>query len=566
MSQDTSVATSGRGRWIGLAMLSLGVAMIIVDATIVNVAIPSISRELGLDGTAAEWVNTIYALVFAALLITLGRIGDQRGRRRLYLMGLGVFLGASVLAGLAGTGEILIAARLLQGLGGAMILPATQAILNTNFRGRDRAIAFGVWGSVIGGVAALGPLLGGWLTTELSWRWAFFINVPIGLVAFLGTVRFIGESRDEHATPGFDFPGFALITAGLGAVVFGLIEGRSYGWLAPTRSFSLFGWTWPLDSISIIPVAIVGGLVMLAAFTVVELRRQRAGKPFLFDFGLWRYPAFRYGNLAGAIVSLGEFGLLFVLPLYLQGVRGLTAFETGVVFLSLAIGSFFAAPGAATLSRRWGPRRVVSLGMALEAVGILAATLLISRDLDARLLLPPFFVYGVGIGFSTAQLTSVVLGEIPPERSGLGSATNSTVRQVGSALGIAILGTILFVSLVDNTRTNLGQVAGLPPAAREAIVTAVDESAGQALIGFRHDPTAAAVVAPIEDAFVGAARTAGFVAFGFVMLGMVLSLLLPKRAAVDETSGVADERPVTAAGPAPGAEPATISGPAPAAE
>ena len=176
---------AGRGRWIGLAMLSLGVAMIIVDATIVNVAVPSIIRDLKLDSTTAEWINTVYALVFAALLITLGRIGDLWGRRRLYLLGLAVFGVASVLAGAAPTGELLIAARVLQGVGGAMILPATQSILNTNFRGRDRAIAFGIWGATIGGMAAVGPLLGGWLTTYLSWRWAFFINIPVALVAIV---------------------------------------------------------------------------------------------------------------------------------------------------------------------------------------------------------------------------------------------------------------------------------------------------------------------------------------------------------------------------------------------
>ena len=175
-----AMATQGRGRWIGLAMLSLGVAMIIVDATIVNVAVPSIINDLHLDGTAAEWINSAYALVFAALLVTLGRIGDVTGRRRLYILGLVVFIGASMFAGLSTTGEMLILARVLQGVGGAMILPSTQSILNTNFRGRDRAIAFGIWGSVIGGMAALGPLLGGWLTTNLSWRWAFYINLPIG--------------------------------------------------------------------------------------------------------------------------------------------------------------------------------------------------------------------------------------------------------------------------------------------------------------------------------------------------------------------------------------------------
>jgi EmrB/QacA subfamily drug resistance transporter len=534
---------TGRGRWLGLAMLSLGVAMIIVDATIVNVAIPSIIRDLNLDSTTAEWINTIYALVFAAFLVTFGRIGDVLGRRALYLVGLVVFGAASVLAGAAPTGELLIAARLLQGIGGAMILPSTQSILNTNFRGRDRAIAFGIWGATIGGMAAVGPLLGGWLTTSFSWRWAFFINIPVAIVAILGTLRFIRESKDEGAKAGLDIPGFLLITLGLGAFVFGLIEGRTYGWWTPAKPFTVLGWTWPLDTVSIIPFMLVGGVVLLAVFLVVEHRRRVAGKFFLFDVSLWRFPAFRYGNLAGTIVALGEFGLLFALPLFLQGVIGYTAFETGLVFLSLAIGAFFAAPLAARLANEFGPRRVVTLGMALEAVGIAATSLLISPTLSGLLLAVPLFVYGIGVGLATAQLTSIVLSDIPPERSGLASGANSTLRQVGSALGIAILGTVLFTALGSGVRDNLAAVPGLPPQAIEGIATAMEASAGQALPSIREQPGAEAVVGPVEDAFVTATRLAGLVATGFVILGVGLSLLLPEMAL--------HPRPV------PGIEPAT---------
>jgi EmrB/QacA subfamily drug resistance transporter len=533
-----------RGRWLGLAMLSLGVAMIIVDATIVNVAVPSIIRELDLDSTTAEWINTIYALVFAALLVTLGRLGDVFGRRRLYLLGLAVFGVASVAAGAAPNGELLILARVFQGIGGAMILPATQSILNTTFRGRDRAIAFGIWGATIGGMAAVGPLLGGWLTTYLSWRWAFFINIPIVILAMVGTLRYISESRDENARFGLDLLGFLLITFGLGSFVFGLIEGRNYGWWEPNHPFELFGWTWPLESVSIIPFALGFGILALVAFIVVEHRRSRAGRFFLFDVDLWRYPAFRYGNLAGTIVSLGEFGLLFALPLFLQAVIGYTAFETGLVFLSLAMGAFVAAPLAARVAHAWGPRRAVTIGMGLEAVGIIATSLVISVDVSGIVLAVPLFVYGVGVGFATAQLTSIVLSDIPPERSGLASGANSTMRQVGSALGIAILGTVLFTSLATGVSDNLSSVPGLPPQAVDGIASSMEQSAGQALVGIREDPQYAPIVEPIETAFADATRTAGFVASGFVLVGVVLSLLLPATLA-------ADRRTVAASAPEP---------------
>jgi EmrB/QacA subfamily drug resistance transporter len=541
-------ATDPRRRWLGLAMLSVGVAMIIVDATIVNVAVPSIARDLGLSGTGTQWVNTIYALVFAAFLVTLGRIGDQAGRRRTYVAGLILFLIASALAGFAPSGEALIGARFLQGLGGAAILPATQSILNSNFRGRDRAIAFGIWGSVIGGMAALGPLLGGWLTTNLSWRWAFYVNIPWGLLAIFGTLAWIDESRDENARAGFDPFGFLFITVGLSSFVFALIEGYTYGWTSPSQPFELFGLRWPLDSISIVPFAIALGLLCLVGFTVVEIRRERSGKFFLFDFALWRYPAFRYGNLAGTIVSLGEFGLLFVLPLFLQAVLGMSAFEVGLVLVALAGGAFVAAPIAAGLSRRYGPRRVVTLGMGLEAVGIFATATLISHDLNVLLLVPPLFVYGLGVGFATAQLTSVVLADIPAEVSGLASGTNSMMRQIGSALGIAVLGSVLFVTLGVGTGNRLAQIPGMPPAAQNAVRQAIERSAGQALIGFRTghvDPAIASqlggqidpaqlaqlgkeVAPPIEDAFVDAAHLAGYAATGFVLVGLLFSLLLPK--------------------------------------
>lgn len=518
---------ASRTRWFGLAALSLGVAMIIVDATIVNVAVPSLVRDLKLDSTQTEWVNTTYALTFAAFLVTLGRVGDLVGRRITYLVGAVLFAIASVAAGVAPNGGLLIAARLAQGVAGAAIVPATQSILNNTFRGRERALAFGIWGATIGGVAAIGPLLGGWLTTNQSWRWAFYVNVPIALVAIAGTLLYVRESRDEHAQAGWDPVGFVLVTFGLASFVFGLVEGRLYGWLSPIRPFIVLGWTWPSTGISIIPVAILGGLLAVAAFAWVELRRQRAGRFFLFDFDLWRYPAFRFGNLAGTIVSLGEFGLLFVLPLFLQAVVGYSAFETGLTFLALALGSFASAGAASSLTGRFGARRVVNIGMALEAVGILGTTLLIAPSVSGLALAVPLFVYGIGVGFATAQLTNIVLSDIPTARSGLASGTNSTMRQLGSALGIAVLGTVLFSGLADGSRDRLGGVPGIPAQAREAIVEALDASAGQALVGLRSDPRGAAVVPAVEDAFVASARTAGAVAFAFVVLGLVLSFLIP---------------------------------------
>jgi EmrB/QacA subfamily drug resistance transporter len=523
-----------RNRWIGLGMLSLGVSMIIVDVSIVNVAIPVIIEDLGIDFTAAEWVNTIYSLVFAALLVTLGRLGDLVGRRALFMGGLVVFAGASLFAGLAPTGELLILARLLQGIGGAAILPATLSLVTTEFRGRERGIAFGIWGSVIGGMAALGPLIGGWLTTNASWRWAFLINLPVAAIALVGTLIYLNESRDEHAERRFDIPGAVLSTIGFGALVFGLIEGYKYGWWAQAQPFSVLGLTWPEDwPISIIPVVFAIAAISLATFVVYEIRKERRGDlSGAFQFGLFRYPGFRWGNLAVTIVSLGEFGLLFVVPLFLQGVLGLSAFDTGLVLLGLAAGAFIAGPSAGVLASRIGPKWVVTAGMALEAIGIFWVGRTLSVDMTGWQLVPPLLVYGAGVGLATAQLTNVALAEIPPDRSGVASGGTTTLRQVGTALGIAILGTVLYIGLGQGTRERLADVPQLPAAAVDGIAQAIEGSGGQALPDILADPRLtdelrADIRSAVDDSFVAAAHLASLVATGFVLLGLVFSLLIP---------------------------------------
>jgi EmrB/QacA subfamily drug resistance transporter len=525
---EPATAGQGRTRWLGLAMMALGVAMIIVDATIVNVAIPSIIRDLNLSLIDAEWVTTIYSLVFAAFLITLGRIGDASGRKRLLLAGLVVFVVSSMLAGRAPNGGLLIGARLLQGFGGAMMLPATLSIVNATFRGKERAIAFGIWGSVIGGMAAVGPLLGGWLTTAHSWRWAFYINLPIGIVAFAGVMVFVAESRDQQSRRGFDLPGFLSSSVGLVGVVFALIEGGRYGWIEPTRSFTMGSWEWPFTSLSPVAPAFVIGVTGLIAFYLIEQRRSQADRVVLFDFGLFGLRSFRYGNLAASIVSLGELGMLFILPLFLQAVLGYSAFRTGVVLLPLAIGAFIGGPTAAHFANRYGPRRVVTAGMGLEAIAIASIGVLLSPELTAGPLILPLFIYGVGVGLASAQLTSVVLAEVPPRESGQASGMQTTFRQVGAALGIALLGTVLATGLRSLTADRLAEIPELPPAAQAGIVEAVDASGGQVLTFLRDDPQNAAVVAAVEGAFADAARRSAITGLVFVIAGFGLSLLLPE--------------------------------------
>jgi EmrB/QacA subfamily drug resistance transporter len=544
----TTTTGAGPARWFGMAMLGLGVSLIIVDATIVNVAVPTIIEDLHINLGTAEWINSIYSLVFAALLITLGRLGDLYGRKKLFLTGLVVFVVSSMGAGLAPNGGALIATRLVQGIGGALILPTTLSIINSTFVGRERAIAFGIWGSIIGGMAALGPLLGGWLTTNVSWRWAFYINVPLGLIALLGGLAWVRDSRDDTTQTGFDLRGFLTVTIGLAGIVFALIEGETYGWWRPDQPFSIVGWQWPLTMISVVPIAGLVGLGLLLAFIAIEWRRRANGQLVLFDLDLFRLRSFSFGILTVTIVSLGELGTVFVLPLFLQGALAYSAFRTGVVLLPLAIGSFLAGPLAASLSQRFGANRVVSLGMGLEALGIFTISLLLSPTISGWALAPSLLAYGFGLGLASAQLTSVVLAEVPVARSGQASGMQSTFRQVGSALGIAVLGTVLAIGLGAETRDQLAQAPNLPVQQREQIVAVVKSTAGQVLAQFRQQPGSAPLVAVVSQALADATIQATHIATIFVLLGFAASWFLPDTRAIErEPSGEASRQEAWAA-------------------
>lgn len=536
-AHETGSALTGSKRWFALLFLALGVAMIILDATVVNVAIPTMVRDLGLTTADAEWVTAAYSLTFASLLILSGRIADRSGRRLIFVLGIVVFVVASVLVALSDSSSTLIAARALQGIGGAMILPASLSVINAVFVGKSRAVAFAVWGGTIGGMAALGPLVGGWLTTNASWHWAFLINVPIGVIVIIGVLLTVPETREVGGPKGIDVPGTTLITLGLVGIVFALIEGQRYGWFTPTATFSAAGWEWPFTGVSIVFVAAVLGVLAIVLFVVVEIRRLRAGRVVVVNLRLFRIRTFGAGNFVALIVSLGEFGLLFALPLFLQAVRGYSALETGVILLALAVGSFVASGLGAPLSQRMGPVRVLQLGMLLEAVGIVALGFSLGTSVTGWQMAPWLFLYGMGVGFATAQLTGVILSEVPVAESGQGSAVQSTSRQVGAAIGTAIIGATLLFGFSGIT----GELEdrGIPPAQATQVEQAVSSSAGQAIPSLASAPEGDVLVEGASEGFAGAIRMVAWVAGGFVLLGLLTSLLLPRNAARVESEGYA---------------------------
>jgi EmrB/QacA subfamily drug resistance transporter len=533
-----------RRRWIGLVVISIAVALIIVDSTIVNVAIPSVVKELDITSTQVQWVQESYTLVFASLLLVWGTLADRFGRRRLLMIGLALFGLASIAAALAPTGDLLIGARVVQGVGGAMLLPTTLSLINATFVGRERGIAFAVWGSTIGGMAAVGPLLGGWLTTYFSWRWAFGINVPLGILLIIGALVFVAESKAPQAGR-VDVVGAALSVVLFASLVFGLIEGRTYGWWLSDTPPSF----WKLD-ISPIPFAFALTLVALVAFIAWGIHRQRIGKSTLIAFSLFRIGSFRNGNIAAMVVSLGEFGVILSLPLWLQNVLGYDALQTGFVLLALALGSFAASGFAGALSGRVAPVQVVRVGIALEIVGLVITALVISTTTPWWAICAGLFVYGMGVGLATAQLTGVVLVDVPVEQSGAASGTQSTARQVGSALGIAILGTILFSTLGSQFADKLPST--IPATAQTQLVDAVVTSAGGAIPGLVASQPAVGELA--EQAFSDATKISAFSAAGFLALGLLATISLGSgRKPEDGTDGqaAADSSATTPSTPAP---------------
>ncbi|MFC5369350.1 DHA2 family efflux MFS transporter permease subunit [Arcanobacterium bovis] len=455
MNEKTSTSTpapTSRKDWFGLAILAVGLGMIVLDGTIVGVALPSIIQDLHLNLTDAQWVNSLYSVVFAALLLAVGRIADAGGRQRVFLVGIVIFAASSLLAALASGTGTLIAARAIQGIGGAMVLPSSLSTVNAIFRGKDRATAFGIWGAVMSGAAAIGPLLGGWLTTSYSWRWIFIVNIPISIFVVGFGLFFIRNTRGEVHNS-FDIFGFATSAVGFGLTIFGLIEGNSLGWWDVKQPLKIGSFTWPWN-ISAAPIALAVGIVSIAVFLLWETRQTRLDRSALLNVSLFKFTSFSTGNIAAAMISIGEFVLVFVIPLFLVSVLHLDALESGWVLAAMAGGAFLAGGMARQLAVKFSAIKVVILGLLLEVAGVGLTVVLLENSPSAQAIAVTLAIYGFGLGLASAQLTSTVLGDVPNTLAGSASATQSTVRQLGNATGSALAGSILAHSIgVDFSHT-----------------------------------------------------------------------------------------------------------------
>ncbi|WTS75592.1 MFS transporter [Streptomyces sp. NBC_00105] len=506
---------------MGLVAISLGVSLVVVDFTIVNVVMPPIIDDLKITAFGAQWIQESYAIILAALLLLMGRLSDIVGARRLFVIGTVVFGLASIAAAVAPSGEFLIVSRFAQGVGGAIVMPTSLALLNMTFRGRDRGKAFAIWGSTIGAAAAVGPLLGGWLA-EASWRWAFGINIFVVVLILAGIMRFLQPSPRQ---PGkVDVVGGVLSVLGLGLLAFGLIEGRNYGWWEARKSFGPFG---DVVNLSVVPVALAVSVVSLALFLQLQVRLTRAnGTAPLMDTSLFGIKSFSTGNIATLIIALAEFGILAVLPLWLQYTLGYSVLQTGLMVFVVAVGSFFASGASFGMAEKTGPIGLVRIGLVLEALGLLMFGLLASSDSQWWVIAIALFLYGMGVGFATAQVTNVVLADVPPQQAGQGSGIQSAARQLGSALGIAILTSTFFTALDSDLSERLAQ-QGTPDA--DGLSSAVSDSAGAMISGLSQNPATASAADAARDAMSYGVQINGYTCAALLVLGMLATFLIPQR-------------------------------------
>jgi EmrB/QacA subfamily drug resistance transporter len=408
-------------KWWTLVSVSFGLFMIMLDNTVVNVALPSIQRSLEISASELEWVVVAYALTFATFMLTGGKLADLFGRRRLFIIGLVVFTGASLACGLADSAGFLIGARAVQGIGAATMNPATLGIISATFPPRQRGMAIGIWAGVSAMALAIGPLVGGLLTEHVDWSWIFFINIPVGVLGVAMARWAIDESRDMSHEQRLDLPGLLTSGVGLFSLTYAMIEANTYGWTSP-RILTLFG------------VAAAA----LALFVVVESRQRIP----MLDLSLFRNWTFSGANLSMLLVALAMFGIFFYNSLFIQTVLGYSPIQTGATFLPMTILIILIAPQAGRLSDRLGSRWLVGGGLLLVAI-----CLVLFAQLDESStfwdLLPGLIVGGIGMGFTMTPTTAAAMGSVPVNKAGVGSAVLNSSRQVGGSLGIAIMGAVV---------------------------------------------------------------------------------------------------------------------------
>jgi EmrB/QacA subfamily drug resistance transporter len=522
-------------RWWTLVATSFGLFMVLLDITIVNVALPVIGRSLGASFAELQWVIDAYTLVLAVLIVTGGRLGDLFGRKRLFILGLGIFSLGSLLCGLSGTltppglspVHVLLGARALQGVGGAIMLPLALAIIAATFQGKERGLAFGIYGGVSALGVAIGPLIGGLLVAGVGWQAIFYVNVPVGIIAMLLCLWAVSESRDEHASRKVDIPGLLTLTLGLFSFVLALIQGSDKGWTS----------------------AYILGLFANAAFWLIvfTLIERRVRQPMI-DLGLFKNTRFTGACLVAFSLSAGLYGLIFYLTLYLQNFLGFSALGAGVRTLTFTAPILIASPLAGALGERLGARRIMSFSLALLVVAVLLMLRVSPQDTPADwvVLLPAFLIAGIASGFLNPPIATVAMGAVSRAKTGMASGINNVFRQLGVAFGVAFLGALLssrYDTLLQHhlsklTLPNLSAAAqahtlqqittGLQKAGTFVGSTGLNPPPAQ-FAQWAQQPFFQQIQNAVRNSFIGGLETAFWVAALLLFGGLVAALVLVRK-------------------------------------
>jgi EmrB/QacA subfamily drug resistance transporter len=546
---DPRAALGGEGgrlmrKWGSLLVLSLALAIIIIDTTLLNVSLETLIRELHTTLQSLQWVISAYSLTLAALTVTGGRLGDLFGRRRMFRLGALLFAVGSFIASISRSVPTLILGEsIIEGIGAAMMMPATASLLVAKYRGHDRAIAFGIWGGVAAAASAVGPILGGYLTTHFSWRWGFRINVGVVAILLLGSMVIGDEPAVGRKT--IDWLGVLLSASGLFAIVFGIIEASSYGWIHAIKPFAAAGWELALDGLSIVPFAIAFGLLILAVFALWERHVERGGGTPIVSMHIFRNRSFVAGASVVGVMMLAQNGVVFSLPVFLQSVRGLDAFHTGLTLLPMSIMLFFVSPTAAALTKKIDHKRLVQAGLAVNFLALLALRWALRIDTPLAALIPGLTLYGIGLGLVLSQINNLTLSSVPVQEAGEASGVTNTFRQIGSSLGSAIIGAVLLTSIVTDLQAAVGASARIPASAKPQIDTLLRQQASG--LAFSTGGVFDRLPPVVRDEMLAARRVATaegnrkalLYGAGFVLLGLLVSTQLPRRA---QERGAPEER------------------------
>jgi EmrB/QacA subfamily drug resistance transporter len=511
-------------KWWTLIAVSVAIFMLLLDITVVNVALPSIQRELHSSFSDLQWVVNAYALTLAAFLLTGGAIADLIGRRRVFMAGLVVFTASSAVCGLSSSPLMLNLARAVQGVGGALMFSTSLALIAQAFRGRDRGTAFGVFGAVTGAAVAIGPVLGGIITSGIGWKWIFFVNVPIGIVAVLLTLTQVQESRDPDAR-GVDWIGLVSFSSALFLLVYALSQGNEKGWGS---------------------ALIVGFLIASAALMIVFVVAERMQSRPMLDLSLFKRPAFTGASIVAFSVSASIFAMFLYLTLYIQDVLGYSALQAGLRFLPVTLLSFAVAPVAGKLSVRMPVRLLLGAGLLLVAAGLLAMTA-VDATSGWTTLIPGFVLAGAGVGMINPPLASTAIGVVHHSRSGMASGINSTFRQVGIATGIAGLGAVFEHEVMSTTSSRLaaaGQSHAVQAAAHGQLGTLLQSGEVSHIFGVLSPAARVALEHSYKVGFTEAFTTILLIAAAIAFVGAVLALVLVRqRDFVDAEAAQGEQAP-----------------------